>query len=283
MDAHRFDTIARLLASRRTRRAALRDGAAGLAGLAAIGTAATARAAWPPVRRDAVPAAQPHDPALLFVQVFGAGELAPKDGEPDAYTLTLSQGTGSTLYFSDRPDRIVGTWPTAVFVGQVGFTPENPPNAALVAQTPDGEAVYVVELLDPVLDEAAGTLTYDVRLLGEADVDMRFQSGAQAAPSEALTFGASHLFVDDVICGSHDMECYLRGTDPATAASLGSIGKHEFTAGEGKGCLPYDGCTFLNQACNDQYSACGGNCFASAPYWVRRRDTEIPREAWTCE
>jgi hypothetical protein len=267
LDATRFDALARSFGERRSRRAALRGGGAGLA---AVHAAASAQAD------------DGHDPALLFVQVFGAGELAPKDGEEGAYTLTLSQGTGATLFFSDRPDRLVGTWPTAAFIERLGFTPEDPPNAALVAQTAEGEAVYVVELLAPTLDEAADTLTYDIRLLGEADVAMRFHAAPHGAPIEGVELGASHLFIDsDVFCGKHDMECYLAGTDPTTAASLGSIGKAGFHIDDGIDgtCIPDSPCAVYNDKCNNTFRACGGACYAVAPYYFRRYDTN---SWWAC-
>jgi hypothetical protein len=258
MDSHRFDTLAKLLAGRRSRRAALSDGAAGQAGLAALGTAPARRA----TAQDAAQPAAVADPALLFVQVFDAGELAPKAGEVGVYTLTFSGGTGTTLYFSDRPDRLVGTLPTAAFLDRLGFSPEDPPNAALVAAGPDGEAVYVVELLDPILDEGADTLTYDVVLLGEADVELRFRSGVQAAPTEALTFGASHLFVDDATCGKHEVLCYTSHDD----TSVGSLG-----AGFGFRvnllywvCRPSEGCPALRDRCSAAFPACaGGACYAA--------------------
>ena len=57
-------------------------------------------------------------------------------------------GLGQTLYFSDRPDRIVGTSPTSQFLQALGFTPDDPPNAALVLENASGETdIAVVELI----------------------------------------------------------------------------------------------------------------------------------------
>jgi hypothetical protein len=134
------------------------------------------------------------------VQSFRAGTLAPKPGEAEVYTLTLEGATGQTIYFSDRPARRVGLVPTEALLEQLGFTPADPPNAALVAQTPEGEEVVVVELFDPRYDETAETLVYDARLLadyaggGLVDFAPR-EVGATPAPS----FEAAHLFIDG--CG----------------------------------------------------------------------------------
>ena len=43
---------------------------------------------------------------------FQSGTVAPKDGPEGRYTVTLEHGLGQTIYFSDRPDRIVGAAPT---------------------------------------------------------------------------------------------------------------------------------------------------------------------------
>src|SRR5690242_21947780 len=103
MDAKRFDALARHLGTRRSRRAALGGGGAGLLGaaldLAGRRVAATERAA------GATPAATP--PAtgvdLLFVQAFASGTFAPKPNAAGVYVLTLRDGLGETVAFADRP------------------------------------------------------------------------------------------------------------------------------------------------------------------------------------
>ena len=108
MDASHFDRVARLFADRRiSRRAAMRQGGVGLAaaGLAAAGLSAAAA-------QDATPVPTGEkgedDPAFLFVQSFQSGTLVPKEGSSDTFALTLEHGLGHTVYFSDRPERIVG-------------------------------------------------------------------------------------------------------------------------------------------------------------------------------
>jgi hypothetical protein len=85
-----------------------------------------------------------------------------------ADTLTLEGVTPSTLYFSDRPDRVVGHLTTGQFVGDWGLGPNSfegdPPNAVLsFSETDESLHDVVVELRAPRLD--AGSLTYTVDVL----------------------------------------------------------------------------------------------------------------------
>ena len=81
--------------------------------------------------------------------------------------LTLNTVAPSTLFFSDRPDRVTGHVSSDEFVqtwgdGEDSFA-SDPPNAAL-SIFGDGEIHdVVVELHDPVL--AGGDLTYRVDVL----------------------------------------------------------------------------------------------------------------------
>jgi hypothetical protein len=99
----------------------------------------------------------------------------------DGNTLTLEGVTPSTLYFSDRPQRIVGHMSTADFVelwaeGENSFE-EDPPNAVLaflepgddvpedaviVIQKPrlqDGQLSYTIETLEGTAPAQAGPVT----------------------------------------------------------------------------------------------------------------------------
>src|SRR5262245_37648687 len=131
MDSHRFDRFSSLLAKRLNRREAL---AAGAASIAAAGIASAEVAA-----QDATPvdplAQDSSKPAFLFVQLADAGTWIPKPDEEGVYLLTLAGVGEQTLFFTDRPDRIVGTISTDQFLDALGFTPLNPPNAAVVVQT----------------------------------------------------------------------------------------------------------------------------------------------------
>lgn len=178
MDWHRFDRITKLFTERRlSRRAALAVGGAGL--VSTVNGRATAQEATP-ITEDVrgVP--------FMFVQTFGAGELAPKAGEEGMLTLTADHLAGQTVFFSDRPERIVGMVSTERFLGAaaadipanaatpeggIGFTPADPPNAALVFASTEGvdepSDVLIVELIDPTYDPVTGKASDDVKVLAE--------------------------------------------------------------------------------------------------------------------
>jgi hypothetical protein len=207
MDTARFDRISSMFAQNRlTRRRAIQTGTAGLA---AVGLAATGLKAA--VAQDASPAADAGDTRtlssseFLFVQSFESGSIAPKEGAEGAYTLTLQHGLGQTLFFSNRPERIVGATPTPTFLEGLGFSPDNPPNAALVIGTEEGGTdIAVVELTNPTYDTASSTATYDVSVLEnyEAEIDMELQEAPADLAAVAASFGAAHLFIDDCADGS---------------------------------------------------------------------------------
>lgn len=215
MDGKSVDRIARLLADRRmSRRQALAARGAGLA--AASGAVAGSPALTTPVAKaqDATPEVLEGGEKVeyLFVQSFQRGRIVPKPDSEDLYELTLEQGLGQTIYFSDRPDRIVGAGPTDQFLDGLGFSEENPPNAALVLGADEGTTdVAVVELFNPVYDTTSHTATYDVKGLADYEkaVGMTFAvlpPDLSALPAE---FGAAHLFIDDcadgtITCGSGD-------------------------------------------------------------------------------
>ena len=85
--------------------------------------------------------------------------------DSDGQTLTLRGITPSTLYFSDRPKRVVGHMSTADFVdlwaiGDNSFETD-PPNAVLAFLEPDADAPddAVVVLKKPNLDGGGDLLT----------------------------------------------------------------------------------------------------------------------------
>jgi hypothetical protein len=87
----------------------------------------------------------------------------------DGTTLTLNDVTPSTLYFSDRPKRVVGHMATAEFVdlwgeGDNSFE-EDPPNAVLAFLEPDDQAPEdaVVVIKQPRLEN--GNLSYSIETL----------------------------------------------------------------------------------------------------------------------
>ena len=85
--------------------------------------------------------------------------------------LTLTMVAGNTLYFSDRPERIVGHVSTSKFVDHWGKGSDNfkadPPNATLAILDGDDAREAVVVLKDPQLKD--GNLTYQVEVLDGKD------------------------------------------------------------------------------------------------------------------
>ena len=121
--------------------------------------------------------AQPKPQAsLLFVQT--AQKIDYKDG-----VMTLYGVPGQTMFFTDRPNRVVGNVPTNTFVtkwttdkGPNGFA-TNPPNAAVTVFEPSGAKTAIVELSNPRLD--GNKLSYNVKVL---------QGIGPAQPAEGVVF-----------------------------------------------------------------------------------------------
>jgi len=124
--------------------------------------------------------AQPANIEAMFVQV-GSGMSS------DSQTITLKGAGGATLFFADRPDRVVGHVSTQKFVnewgdGQNSFA-EDPPNAVITFleggdATPEDATVV---LRNPQL--AGDSLTYNIQVL------------EGTLPTSA---GACSLFIDPI-------------------------------------------------------------------------------------
>jgi hypothetical protein len=246
-----------------TRRSALNGSA-----VAALGSFPFARAG----AQEAMPVAAAHNPVFLFVQLADQGAWGPSGQSPDIFLLTLTGIASQTVYFSDRPDRIVGTMETPDFLESLGFTPINPPNAAAVVRTTEGERdVLVVELFDPVYTEdvanpSANTLVYKARVL-DAYHDGSLQSWyeEQDDPTLPPVFEDISLLIDD--CADLAW-CYRNGPtifDPKTPIGPlpgGPVGMC-FTWSF-HGCLPCNKTSIYHHwdICNQTYSECQGNCEA---------------------
>jgi len=119
--------------------------------------------------------AQPN-PSFLFVQ--SAKMIDYKDG-----VMTLHGVPAQTMFFTDRPNRVVGNLPTDKFVARwtTDKTPNgfatNPPNAAVTLFQPDGAKTAIVELSGPRLD--GDKLSYNVKVL---------QGIASAVPAQGVLF-----------------------------------------------------------------------------------------------
>lgn len=221
MDPSRLDRIARLFATRTTRRIALAGGGAGLASMALAPAASAVQgdAATPaPFPADPHPSADEADgPEMLFVQPFNGGTWLPAEGGDGLFTLTLTGASAQTVYFSDRPDRIFGLAPMQQFLDGLGFTPVDPPNAALVADADDGgQQILVIELFNPAYDDAAETLTYDARVLADYHGFGLTHVATQQTDYELPNaFGRGGLFIDD--CRDQPYDCYSGGVgSPST-------------------------------------------------------------------
>jgi len=98
----------------------------------------------------------------MFVQ--SAQKIDYKNG-----VMTLYGVPEQTVFFTDRPNRVMGNLPTTAFTakwttdtGPNGFA-KNPPNAAVSVFEPGGVKTAIVELTNPRLD--GNNLSYDVKVL----------------------------------------------------------------------------------------------------------------------
>ncbi len=260
MDSHQFDRIAARLALHRTnRRAAFGKGAAGVAA-ATLGVAGMRFA----IAQDATPVADelpdtvhqgagPDPSEFLYVQSFAGGSIVPLTGEEGRFTLTLDGTNSQTVYFSDRPERVFGLATTSAFLEGLGFTPDDPPNAALVVTTGGGtEDVLIIELFDPIWDESSSTLTYTVQVLADyADSGLAFAAMQQSDFELPESFGQGGLFVDG--CNDGRVDCHLRNDNGSMGQLVGTTPLiffcFEYSTSR---CLP---CSGANAICADAFPA----------------------------
>jgi hypothetical protein len=265
MNGPQFDKVSKVFAERRlSRRRALAQGGVGVA----VGVlAATHRNAAS--GQDATPDASVAEPVTttLFVQSFQSGTIAPKEGEAGTFTLTLEHGLGQTIYFSDRPERVVGASPTQDFLNGLGFPSDNPPNAALLVESAPGDTdIAVLELLNPRYEASSHTATYDVQILKEYERTLGISFAEQPTDLSQLhpSFGAAHLFIDG--CPDAKVVCW---DYVSSAPNKGQFTGLPFCYWEWYGCIPCAGdgvsydqiVAYWNQKCNDTFSVCGGNCY----------------------
>jgi hypothetical protein len=262
MHNDRFDGLVRRLGSGSiTRRSLL--------GLAGAG-AATTVAARPLFAQEATPVPEAasettDDTVFLFVQVANGGAWGPHPDNPELFILTLDNPAEQTIYFSDRPERIVGTVSTPVFLENLGFTPGDPPNAALVAQGAEGEAVLVVELFNPRYEQTFGetpsvSLPYDARVLAEYSETGLHSLEAQPVDTFPAEFESPSLFIDD--CSDRTFYCCLDSGGGDYDYCVGDIGKqgmcYHWQSASCRACRPDQ----YNQMCNEQFANCDSACRA---------------------
>ncbi len=223
MDPARFDSISRLLARHSNRRRAL---------AAALGTAplllplhGSAQDATPEMAQPASDLTSDF-PVFLFVQTFTGGTWTPaQDGQ---FELTLTGVAAGTIAFSDRPDRIVTLIETQQFLQGLGFTPANPPNAAIVAMREGSgmtdQEVLVLELFSPQYDAASGTLTYTARVLQDYGAPGLAGLAANQTDFEQLQqFAGGSLLIDD--CSDGEAVCYQDlNNERVIVGNIGDVG-----------------------------------------------------------
>ncbi len=276
MDASHFDEFTRSLAFRTSRRKAL---AAGLGGLALAEMVRVGSAEGTPTGpADAVASPPAGDkPVFMFVQtaLLGRAEINPAAGTPIAdgtptagggasYLLSMEGHSGQTIYFSDRPDRVFGAGPTELFLETLGFTPVNPPNAALVGEFKNGDGVVVLMLVDATYDPESNTLTYGAELLegygGEGLASVTKDQIEEKLPAE---FEHAALFIDDC----PDLKTCMKPV-PLGYWSVGPIPGGPYGAcwqGLLDGCEPcWYSMDYLEGLCNSGYADCKGRCIVSA-------------------
>jgi hypothetical protein len=147
-------------------------------GASAISSPWFFRSAQADQKEDKVPEPETVIAELLFVQSADSVELKNN-------LLTLSGINPATIFFADRPERIVGHEPTADFVaewgeGQNSFN-DNPPNAALSVLIGSEPQEVILTIMNPRLQK--NKLIYDVKILDG---------------NNSVTGDAASLFIDPV-------------------------------------------------------------------------------------
>jgi microcystin-dependent protein len=140
----------------------------------------------------------PEGENLLFALQAASGTLEEAEGE-GAFTLTLSDASDRTTWFSDRPVRDGGTIDTATLINDwaaLGFEGDAP-NAVLSVAGRESQPGLVIELMSPTFEDAADQLTLDVRVIGH-----------EAVGDIPSAFGEASLFIDDA---SIQTSCLFRG------------------------------------------------------------------------
>lgn len=207
-----FDDFTKMFATRAHRRTVLGGAIAAIsaAGLVSSFTAMAQEPATPVPSFEELAelAAGASSAEFLFVQSFQSGSWVPKPGEDGVFVLTVTGVPGEIIYFTDRPERIFGIVPTQQFLDSLGFTLENPPNAALVAMAEPGsteQEVLLIQLLAPVYDENTATMTYEAKVLADYSGAGLAHLADQHSDTIHSDFAHGSLFIDD--CGTTVLDC----------------------------------------------------------------------------
>ncbi|MCG8684017.1 MAG: hypothetical protein MI892_04025, partial [Desulfobacterales bacterium] len=162
------------------------------------------------------------EPTFLYVQTAHSGTLSAEQAD-GRRVLTLNDVSPSTVYFSDRPDRITGHEPTEDFIanwnqGEDSFE-SSPPNAALDLISENSQSLFIVEIMGASYDPQTHTLQYEIIILDN-------ESGGEIPAS----FGEAALFIDSTH-KDFQCKCSLSGKDICTCDfeyHLGRSGTKEF-------------------------------------------------------
>jgi hypothetical protein len=141
--------------------------------------------------------------SLLYVVNAGGGTLAPRPER--RFTLTLRALEPSGVWFSDRPARRSGTFPSRLLPAGwkgLGFA-SAPPNAALVYSTGADRpgSTVILRLGHPRSSRGGHAISFTAKMLNPATVrspalTARVQSAASSPPRR---FAHASLFIDDGI------------------------------------------------------------------------------------
>jgi hypothetical protein len=207
MDSRTFDNFTRTIANRMNRRRAVATRGIG------VTAALLGRGKSPALAQGATPVADATAEAaveMLFVQTFSTATITANPADTAAFTIRLEDGTGQTVYFSDRPERLAGTITDEQFLDGRAFDPADPPNAAIVTVIGDAsEAVLVVELTDPAYDAGTGAVTYAAKeLQGRPEGKVLASLAARVTDTDVGdNFGPVTLFIDELACLPYGAHC----------------------------------------------------------------------------
>jgi hypothetical protein len=130
---------------------------------------------------------------FLFIQGAQSGSVSEVNATTS--TLELSDVSDKTIFFSDRPDRIVGSANSTDFIGNWSIGENNfavdPPNAVLILddEVEQRQDLAIIELFNPKYDPKANTLEYDIIAENATTTTTSIN-----LPDE---FGQSTLVIDD--------------------------------------------------------------------------------------
>ncbi|HWV88131.1 MAG TPA: hypothetical protein VNZ62_21980 [Capillimicrobium sp.] len=203
---------------------------------------------------------------FLFVQNAERGEFTPNRARKGLYRLTLHGVQPHTIYFSDRPTRDAGLAPMRPFLKGLGFSPTNPPNAAVVVAGADGgEDTLVLELFSPRYHAKRRRLTYDARILPDdrRPDGLAVFSGRQRDARLPRRFGEASVFIDD--CPDGGVHCtggYLapQGVYIGPYSTVPCCWKWLPPLGPGCVYCGSEGDAYFKQLCEENVAGCVSDC-----------------------